>query len=144
MDLSSEEDWLDRARQVVPGGVASPVRACHDVDSTPVVVDEARGARIQGTDGQGYIDLVSAYGAIALGHGHPSVTQACLEAANHGLNTGTPNPEAIRLAERLVDPRPSADWLRFVNSGTEAVMRDRKSTRLNSSHSGESRMPSSA
>lgn len=115
-------DWMRRARAVVPGGVASPVRACTSVEADPVPVARAEGARIEDPDGNTYIDLVSAYGAIVLGHGHPGVAGACQRAAREGLNTGTPSPAGVRLAERLVEARPAAEWMRFVNSGTEAVM----------------------
>ncbi len=113
---------MDRARDVVPGGVASPVRAYEAVHGEPVPVREAEGARVVDADGSSYIDWVSAYGAIVLGHAHPAITEACHQAAASGLNTGTPNPAAVRLAERLVEARPVAEWMRFVNSGTEAVM----------------------
>jgi glutamate-1-semialdehyde 2,1-aminomutase len=122
MDLSRNRQLVDQAREIAPGGVASPVRAYRDVEGDPLVVDHAGGAEIVDPDGNTYIDLVSAYGAIALGHGHPAVADACQRAAATGLNTGTPSPEAVQLTQRLVDARPAAEWMRFVNSGTEAVM----------------------
>ncbi len=115
-------EWNRRARGVTPGGVASPVRAFEAVQGEPVVARRAEGARLVDAGGREYIDLVSAYGAIVLGHGHPAVAEACAQAARGGLNTGTPCPEAVRLAERVVEARPAAERVRFVNSGTEAVM----------------------
>lgn len=120
--MSRNESLAKRAREVVPGGVASPVRAYKAVGGTPVAIESAQGARVEDVDGRTYIDLVSAFGAILLGHGDRRVADACAEAAREGLNTGTPNAEAIDLAERVTDAHPGADWVRLVNSGTEAVM----------------------
>lgn len=122
MALTSNQDWVERARAVMPGGVASPVRAYQAVKSDPVPIQHAEGARVWDADGNAYIDLVSAYGAIVLGHAHPAVVEACEQAARSGLNTGTPNPPGIRLAERVTGSHAAMDWVRFVNSGTEAVM----------------------
>lgn len=111
-----------RACRVMPGGVSSPVRTYEAIGGTPPVIQRADGATVTDVEGTTYVDLVSAYGAILLGHGHDRVAAACHRAATHGLNTATPHPEEIRLAERLTEAHPGLAWLRFVNSGTEAVM----------------------
>lgn len=115
-------DLNERARRVMPAGVSSPVRAYQAVGGTPVALDHAKGAEVVDVEGRTYIDLVSAYGAIVLGHGHPRVAEAVATAARQGLNVAAPQEEEVRLAERLTGHHPGADWLRFVNSGTEAVM----------------------
>lgn len=115
-------ELAERARRVMPSGVSSPVRAYQAVGGTPVAIDHAKGAEVVDMDGRAYIDLVSAYGAIVLGHGHPQVAEAIATAARQGLNVAAPQEEEVRLAERLTDHHPGTDWLRFVNSGTEAVM----------------------
>jgi glutamate-1-semialdehyde 2,1-aminomutase len=120
--LTTNRELAERAQAVVPGGVASPARSFEPVGGAPISVERAKGAELVDVEDDTYVDLISAYGAILLGHGHPRVTQVCQAAAREGLNTATPYPDGVRLAERIVDARPSADWTRLVNSGTEAVM----------------------
>jgi len=114
-------DWR-RAEAVMPGGVSSPVRAFRAVGGQPPVVAAARGAEIRDTDGNAYIDLVGSWGPLILGHGHPAVLEAVGRAARDGLSFGATCAREIDLAERVLARYPFAERVRFVSTGTEAVM----------------------
>ena len=128
---------FDRARQVIPGGVNSPVRAFRAVGGTPRFVARAQGAYFWDANQKRYIDYIGSWGPMILGHGHPAVLEAVQKAAKDGFSFGAPTEREIELVEMLLQLMPSMDMVRLVSS-------DRKSTRLNSSHVSESRMPSSA
>ena len=113
---------MDRARRVLPGGVDSPVRAYRAVGGEPVVVASGSGAIITDVDGNEYIDYVCSYGPLILGHAHPAVVAAIRDAATRGTSFGAPAEAETELAERVVDAVPSIEMVRFVSSGTEAVM----------------------
>ena len=136
--VTRSAELFARAEAIVPGGVNSPVRAFRSVGGTPRFMREASGAWLTDADGNRYVDLVSSWGPMILGHAHPAVVEAVREAATRGLSFGTPTEGEVDLAEEIVRRVEPVEQVRLVNSG------DRKSTRLNSSHSGESRMPSSA
>ena len=111
-----------RASAVIPGGVNSPVRAFHSVGGTPRFMAEASGYTLRDADGNNYVDLISSWGPMILGHAHPAVVEAVQKAASTGLSFGAPTLGEIELAEeieRRVDP---VDEVRLVNSGTEATM----------------------
>jgi glutamate-1-semialdehyde 2,1-aminomutase len=111
-----------RAGTVIPGGVNSPVRAFGSVGGTPYFVAKAEGPHVWDVEGTRYIDLVQSYGAIALGHAHPSVVDAVQSAAADGTSYGAPTEREVRLAEAIVDAVPSIQKVRLVSSGTEATM----------------------
>jgi glutamate-1-semialdehyde 2,1-aminomutase len=113
---------MERARQVLPGGVDSPVRAYKAVGGEPVVVASGSGAMIRDVDGNEYIDYVCSYGPLLLGHAHPAVIEAIREAAPRGTSFGAPTLAEAELAERVIEAVPSIEMVRFVSSGTEAAM----------------------
>ncbi len=113
---------FEKARALIPGGVNSPVRACHNVDSLPLFIAEAHGCRLTDVDGREYIDFVLSWGPMILGHDEPSVTAALREAAGRGASYGAPCPDEVALAAEVVAAMPSLEMVRMVNSGTEATM----------------------
>ncbi len=120
---SSTNDALHRrALDLFPGGVNSPVRAFGAVGGTPRFVVRAKGCRTWDADGVEYVDWVSSWGAIILGHAHPDVTFAVQAAAARGTSYGAPTPGEIDLAERIRRAMPSVERMRFTSSGTEATM----------------------
>jgi glutamate-1-semialdehyde 2,1-aminomutase len=111
-----------RARQVIPGGVNSPVRAFRAVGGTPLFIARGAGAEIFDADGNAYLDLVGSWGPLIAGHAHPAVLAAVSEALARGMTYGAPCAGEVELAERVVRAYPAAEQVRFVSSGTEAVM----------------------
>lgn len=120
--MTTGDEWYERAQRVMPGGVSSPVRAFRSVGGTPRVMERGEGAHLVDVDGRRYVDLQMAFGPLLLGHAHPAVVAAVERAARGGLAFGAPNTDEIRLAEEVVRRHPAMEWVRFVNSGTEAVM----------------------
>ncbi len=121
MDNTSRQ-FFERACAVIPGGVNSPVRACHNVDSLPLFIAKGQGSHLWDVDGHEYVDFVLSWGPMILGHAEPSVTRAVCEAAAHGSSYGAPCPDEVALAEEVVAAMPSLEMVRMVNSGTEATM----------------------
>jgi len=113
---------LDRAKRVLPGGVNSPVRAFQGVEGDPPFLHSAQGARVRDEDGREWIDYISSWGAILLGHAHPDLIEAVCNAAGRGTNFGLTTEAEIDLAELVCDLVPSIEMLRMVSSGTEATM----------------------
>ena len=113
---------LERARQAMPGGVSSPVRAFRAVSGEPPIVARAEGPHVFDVDGIQYIDFVGSWGPLILGHAHPAVVEAVHRAASDGLTYGATCEGEIELAERVLSRYPFASRVRFVSSGTEAVM----------------------
>ncbi len=111
-----------RAEQRLVGGVDSPVRSFRAVGGTPVFFARGRGPYLWDVDGRRYVDLLGSWGAALLGHAPPAVVRAVRAAAGRGLSFGAPSPLEHELAERILRAVPTVDRLRFVNSGTEAVM----------------------
>ena len=112
----------DRALNVIPGGVNSPVRACKSVGTKPVFINRAEGCMIFDEDGNGYIDYIGSWGPMILGHRHPAVVEALSSVLKKGTSFGAPTELEIKLAEMLISAVPSMDMVRMVNSGTEATM----------------------
>ena len=110
------------ARQHIPGGVNSPVRAFRAVGGEPFFVDHAQGARIRDVDGHEYLDFVGTWGPAILGHAPAVVVEAVREAAGHGLSYGIPHPLEVEMARLICSWVPSVEKVRMVNSGTEATM----------------------
>ncbi|HEX8731605.1 MAG TPA: aminotransferase class III-fold pyridoxal phosphate-dependent enzyme, partial [Ktedonobacterales bacterium] len=122
MNLSRSEELFARARQVIPGGVNSPVRAFRAVGGQPVFIDHGAGAYLYDVDGNQYVDYVGSWGPLIFGHAHPRVVAAITEAAQRGTSYGAPTAAETRLAELVIEAVPSIELVRFVNSGTEATM----------------------
>jgi len=120
--MNRSADLMTRARQSIPGGVNSPVRAFNGVGGNPVFIDSAEGACFTSADGDTYIDYVGSWGPMILGHNNPAILQATIEAAKKGLSFGAPTEIEIIMAETLCSIIPSIDSVRMVNSGTEATM----------------------
>jgi glutamate-1-semialdehyde 2,1-aminomutase len=110
------------AQRVMPGGVSSPVRAFRGVGGTPRFIARGSGPYLEDVDGRRYVDLVLSWGPLLLGHAHPAVVQAIVEAAARGTSYGAPAEAETKLAERIVATFPSIDMVRFVSTGTEATM----------------------
>ena len=120
--MSTAENLFERARQVIPGGVNSPVRAFGSVGGTPRFIASASGAYITDSNQQRYIDYVGSWGPMLLGHAHPQVIDAVQKAAASGLSFGAPTELETQMAELLCDIVPSIESVRMVSSGTEATM----------------------
>lgn len=120
--MTKSELLFDQARKVIPGGVNSPVRAFRAVGGTPIFFERAEGAYLFDADDKRYIDYVQSWGPMVLGHAHPDVIDAVVEAAEQGLSFGAPTESETLAAEELCRVWPNMDLVRFVNSGTEATM----------------------
>ncbi|MDO6763621.1 glutamate-1-semialdehyde 2,1-aminomutase [Agarivorans sp. 1_MG-2023] len=120
--MSRSEQLFSQAQQTIPGGVNSPVRAFNGVGGTPVFIERADGARIYDADGNNYIDYVGSWGPMILGHNHPAIRQAVIDAAAKGLSFGAPTATEIDMANLVCELVPSMDQVRMVSSGTEATM----------------------
>ena len=120
MDIS--EQLFERAKQVLPGGVNSPVRAYRAVGMAPRFITRADGAYICDEDGKKYIDYVCSWGPMILGHNHPVIREAVEKAVQDGLSFGAPTRREVDIAELMVELVPNIEMVRMVNSGTEAVM----------------------
>jgi glutamate-1-semialdehyde 2,1-aminomutase len=118
----NSETLFQRAQEVIPGGVNSPVRAFRGVGGTPPFIDMAQGSRIFDADNLQYIDCVGSWGPMILGHCHRYVVEAVKKAATRGFSFGAPTAGEIELAEMVVQAVPSMEMVRLVNSGTEATM----------------------
>ncbi len=118
----TNEELFERARQVIVGGVSSPVRAFGSVGGTPRFVERAEGAHLWDVEGTRYVDLVQSYGAIIAGHAHPAVLDALASAAASGTSYGAPTEREVLLAEEICRRVPSVELVRLVSSGTEATM----------------------
>ncbi|MGZ5476329.1 MAG: glutamate-1-semialdehyde 2,1-aminomutase [Thermoanaerobaculia bacterium] len=118
----NSESYFQRAQEIIPGGVNSPVRAFRAVGGTPLFIEQAQGSRIFDADNVQYIDCVGSWGPMILGHGHRYVVEAVKKAATRGFSFGAPTLAEVELAEMVVQAMPSIEMLRLVNSGTEATM----------------------
>ena len=116
------QQLFDRARQVIPGGVNSPVRAFKAVGGTPRFVARAQGAYFWDANNQRYTDYIGSWGPMILGHGHPAVVEAVQRALCDGFSFGAPTEREVELAEAILQRVPSMDMVRLVSSGTEAAM----------------------
>jgi glutamate-1-semialdehyde 2,1-aminomutase len=116
------EALFQRAQEVIPGGVNSPVRAFRGVGGAPLFIEMGQGGRIFDADNLQYIDCVGSWGPMILGHGHRYVVEAVKKAATRGFSFGAPTAAEIELAEMIVQAVPSMEMVRLVNSGTEATM----------------------
>ena len=111
-----------QAKKVIPGGVNSPVRAFKAVGGTPIFIKEAKGAYLFDEDGHRYIDFISSWGPLILGHGYKPVVEAVQKQADKGNSYGIPTALETKIAKLATSMAPNIDKIRFVNSGTEACM----------------------
>lgn len=120
--MNRNQQLFEQARQFIPGGVNSPVRAFGSVGGTPPFIAKAAGARLWDADGNSYIDYVGSWGPAIVGHAHPEVIETVQRVAADGLSFGAPTEGEIELAETLCRLLPGMDMVRLTSSGTEATM----------------------
>ena len=125
------------AREVIAGGVNSPVRAFAGVGGEPVFFKSASGAWVESEDGRRFIDYVGSWGPMILGHAHPAVIEAVVDTAQRGLSFGAPCVLETRIARKISELMPSIERLRMVSSGTEATM---SAIRLARGHTGRDKI----
>ena len=121
-EAPASAELFTRGQRVTPGGVNSPVRAFRAVGGTPRFMAQGSGPWLTDADGRRYVDLVSSWGPMILGHAHPAVVEAVGAAARRGLSFGAPTEGELELAEEILARMPSVERVRLVNSGTEAVL----------------------
>ena len=134
--MSGSRDLFRRARELIPGGVNSPVRSFRSVGSEPFFVDRGEGPFLYDIDGRRYIDYVLSWGPLILGHAHPTVVRALQNKIHCGTSYGAPTAAEVELAERIVRLMPSIEMVRLVNSGTEATMSALRLARAATGRSG--------
>lgn len=122
MNLSKSRAMMERAKELMPGGVNSPVRAFKTVGGDPPVLTRGEGPFVFDVDGNRYVDWVASWGPLILGHAPASVVEAVCEAAKDGTSFGAPTPREVRLAELIQRTMPVMEKVRMVSSGTEATM----------------------
>ena len=122
MTTARSDRLFDQARQLLPGGVNSPVRAFRAVGNTPRFVQRASGAYLWDVDGNRLIDYVGSWGPMILGHAHPRIIRALRKVDKHGTSFGAPTEREVRMAELICAMVPSIEMVRMVNSGTEATL----------------------
>jgi glutamate-1-semialdehyde 2,1-aminomutase len=135
--MSRNDELFARAQRTIPAGVNSPVRAFRSVGGTPRFFERGQGAYLWDADGKRYIDYVGSWGPAILGHAHPAVVRAVVDAAPKGLSFGAPTEIEIEMAETLCRLVPSMELVRLVSSGTEATM---SALRLARGHTGRSKI----
>ncbi len=119
---TASEAAFAAARDVIPGGVNSPVRAFRSVGGSPLFIDHGSGSRFWDVDGNDYLDYVLSWGPLILGHAHPEVVEATTAALRRGTSFGAPTEAETELAGLIVQAVPGVDMVRLVSSGTEATM----------------------
>jgi glutamate-1-semialdehyde 2,1-aminomutase len=122
MNTTQSQALFSEAQKVIPGGVSSPVRAFRAVGGQPLFIERGQGPYLFDADGNRYIDYVLSWGPLILGHADPRVTEALKKVVDRGTSYGAPTALETELAELVCEMVPSAEMVRFVNSGTEATM----------------------
>ena len=122
LNIPTSEALFAQARELLPGGVNSPVRAFRAVGGQPLFIERGEGAHLIDVDGNRYIDYIMSWGPLILGHAHPDVVAALQDALLRGTSYGAPCPQEIELAQLVQAQMPNIEMMRFVNSGTEATM----------------------
>lgn len=122
LSFERSKQLYNKACELIPGGVNSPVRAFKSVDAHPLFIDRAQGAYMWDADGNQYVDYIGSWGPAILGHAHPEVLAAVQEALPRGFSFGAPSALEIKIAELVREIMPSMEMLRLVSSGTEACM----------------------
>jgi glutamate-1-semialdehyde 2,1-aminomutase len=122
MKTKHSDRLFSRARDILPGGVDSPVRAFKAVGGSPLFIDRAAGSRLKDVDGNTFIDYVMSWGPLIHGHAPRGLVRAVAAAARRGTSFGAPSPLETELGERVRALMPAVERVRFVSSGTEATM----------------------
>lgn len=122
MNISKSKELFAKAQNFIPGGVNSPVRAFRAVGGEPLFIKKADGAFLYDEDGNKFIELINSWGPMLLGHNHPKVKEAIIQAMENGTSFGAPTAREVEIAELIVSMVPSIEKVRMVNSGTEATM----------------------
>ena len=122
MKINKSIEEFKKAKKYMPGGVNSPVRSFQSLDSNPIFIKQGKGSKLIDIDNREYIDYCLSWGVLILGHADQVVTRSVKDAIQNGTSFGTPTVQETKLAKMIVDSVPSIEQLRFVNSGTEAVM----------------------
>ncbi len=120
--MAGSHELFEQARQHIPGGVNSPVRAFNGVGGDPIFFRRGEGAYIYDSEGHRYVDYVGSWGPMILGHAYPEVVEAVRQAAENGLSFGAPTEIETEMADNICALMPSVEMVRMVNSGTEATM----------------------
>ncbi|AVG23849.1 glutamate-1-semialdehyde 2,1-aminomutase [Pontimonas salivibrio] len=119
---NESERWHERAQSSIPGGVSSPVRAFSAVGGTPMYMKSGAGSRVTDIDGNSYVDFIGSWGPMIMGHAHPEVVHRVTEVAADSSSFGAPHQHEVLLAEEIIRRVAPVERVRFVSSGTEAVM----------------------
>lgn len=122
MNNNNSKLLFEKAKQIIPGGVNSPVRAFGSVDSSPIFVEKADGAYIYDIDKNKFLDFISSWGPLIFGHNDPVMKEEFKSALEKGITYGVPSKVEVEMAEELTSAYPSCEMVRMVNSGTEATM----------------------
>ncbi len=122
MKHTESKKFFDQAKEFIPGGVNSPVRAFKSVGRDPIYIHRGKGSKIMDVDGNEYIDYVGSWGPLILGHAPDDVIEAIGTAMSNGTSFRAPTPIEIAMARKVLEAYPSMDQVRMVNSGTEATM----------------------
>ncbi|MFA5045191.1 MAG: glutamate-1-semialdehyde 2,1-aminomutase [Paludibacter sp.] len=122
MDIQNSKTAFKQACEIIPGGVNSPVRAFKSVGGQPLLISKGKGSKITDIDGNEYIDFISSWGPLILGHAYPPIVEAIQKAAELGTSYGAPTLQETEMAELIVSMVPSIEMVRMVSSGTEATM----------------------
>ena len=122
MSIDNSLKAFEEAQQLIPGGVNSPVRAFKSVGGTPLFIAQGEGGYLVDIDGNRYVDYVQSWGPLLFGHRDESIENAVIEAVKHGLSFGAPTQAESDLAKLVISMFDSIEKIRFVSSGTEAVM----------------------
>jgi len=122
MSTKASKEAFKEAQELIPGGVNSPVRAFKSVGGTPIFIAQGEGAYLEDIDGNRYVDFVQSWGPLIFGHRDESIEAAVIEAVRHGLSFGAPTEAESELAKLVISFFDSIERVRFVSSGTEAVM----------------------
>ncbi len=120
--MTNSQLLFERAKNYIPGGVNSPVRAFRAVGGNPIFIKSAKGAYLYDEDGNAYIELINSWGPMILGHAHELVEKAVSDAIQAGFSFGAPTRREVEMAELITSIVPSVEKVRMVNSGTEATM----------------------
>lgn len=135
--MQRTHELFQQARELIPGGVNSPVRAFKGVGGEPIFFERGEGPYIWDVDGKRYVDYVNSWGPLVAGHADPDVLRRVQETAAKGLSFGTPVELEVDMARKLCELVPSLDMVRLVNSGTEATM---SALRLARAHTGRDKI----
>ena len=122
MPITESQVLFEKAKQYIPGGVNSPVRAFRAVGGSPIFIKSAKGAYLIDEDDNQYIELINSWGPMILGHAHPTIEKAVADAIQNSFSFGAPTRREVEMAEKIISMVPSIEKVRMVNSGTEATM----------------------